>query len=265
MRINRFRDQLDDRYAKMEELVRYLERTLARNQPGRVRVARIKGKVYYYQVDNNKDRNGTMIPPSDTGRIRRLVRKAYYEKVYESASAELELLGKLIAKYPKLSAEEIYGNLSEERRSWIDPILLPDDEYAAEWEAKEYKRKIITEGTPFYMTLKGDMVRSKSKQIIADRLYSKGIPYRYECALQLRTGTIHPDFTILRLNDREEIYLELWEGLDDPERADMLAERSGNYALDGILPGERLFQMYETRRHPLDTAMLDRLIDQVFR
>lgn len=50
-----------------------------------------------------------------------------------------------------------------------------------------------------------ERVRSKSEVIIADILNQEGIPYRYECPLQLKGwGKVYPDFTVLSERERPE-------------------------------------------------------------
>lgn len=52
-------------------------------------------------------------------------------------------------------------------------------------------------------------MRSKSEVIIADLLNKEGIPYRYEFPLYLKEfNTVYPDFTILNVRKRKEIYWE---------------------------------------------------------
>ena len=118
--------------------------------------------------------------------------------------------------------------------------------------------------TEFY-TLNGEHVRSKSEVIIADRLYAKGIPYKYECPLQIGNRIIHPDFTILRLSDRKIIYHEHCGMMDDPNYAKDMVNRINLYSTADIYLGDRLFFTLETSETPLDIRHLDELIEKHFR
>jgi hypothetical protein len=74
-----------------------------------------------------------------------------------------------------------------------------------------------------YRTERGELVRSKSEWIIADKLYRAGIDYQYEQAVMLSGVERYPDFTIVDddagvtwywehnglLSDKE--YIERWE------------------------------------------------------
>ena len=59
-------------------------------------------------------------------------------------------------------------------------------------------------------------MRSKSELNIADTLYKMEIPYKYKCPFVLMNGrTVHPDFTILDIVNRREIYWEHRGMMDD--------------------------------------------------
>lgn len=60
---------------------------------------------------------------------------------------------------------------------------------------KEYQGKFQNEGK-FYTTLKGEKVRSKSEQYIADWLFRHSIKYQYEPTVHFKDFPIRPDFYI---------------------------------------------------------------------
>ena len=127
-----------------------------------------------------------------------------------------------------------------------------------------YSKKLISIDTEFY-TLKGEHVRSKSEVIIADRLYSKGIPYKYECPLYIGNKVIYPDFTILRLSDRKILYHEHCGMMDNPDYSKDVVGRVNLYSTAGVCLGDRLFLTFETSESPLDIKLLDELIEKHFR
>lgn len=82
-------------------------------------------------------------------------------------------------------------------------------------------------------------MRSKSEKIIADKLYSMGIPYRYEYPLVLeRDIVVYPDFTILKIGEQKTLYLEHL--------------------------GINLFVTYETATKPLNTRVLNDFLRKLF-
>ncbi len=142
------------------------------------------------------------------------------------------------------------------------PIELPDDEYIAQWQAYEYEKKPFRDNdTEFYTDL-GERVRSKSEIIIANTLLKMKIPYRYECPLRLQNGVwIYPDFTVLRMRDRRELYLEHLGMMDDLTYCESAMRRITQYEMNGLYPGDRLLLTHETRREPLNLKLLERILE----
>lgn len=115
------------------------------------------------------------------------------------------------------------------------------------------------------MTERGECVRSKSGKIIADKLYSLGIPYRYECPPLLEDNIkIYPDFTILKMPAREEVYLEHFGMMDDVNYVDTTIYKLNTYEKNGIYIGVNLFITYETSTKPLNTRALDKIVREIF-
>lgn len=118
------------------------------------------------------------------------------------------------------------------------------------------------------ITEQGERVRSKSEKIIADKLYMLGIPYRYECPALMkgRRGnvTIYPDFTILRMPERREVYFEHFGLMDDADYVNAVMHKLDTYEKNGIYLGINLFFTHETSKRPLNTVVLDRLLREAF-
>lgn len=118
----------------------------------------------------------------------------------------------------------------------VDARIISDKEYVNQWSAKIYSGKDFAEGQAEIYTEKKERVRSKSEKIIADMLYHKNIPYKYECPINLKgLGMIYPDFTCLRLADRKTI---LWEHLGmmtDPIYCQKAMKKIDIYAKNGFI------------------------------
>ncbi|MDD3340002.1 MAG: hypothetical protein PHS82_14235, partial [Lachnospiraceae bacterium] len=146
----------------------------------------------------------------------------------------------------------------------IIPHKITDDEYAEAWLEKEYTGKTFSEGTAEIYSERGERVRSKSEKIIADMLNKRGIPYKYECPLQLNgIGIIYPDFTILNKQERKEIYLEHLGMMDNAEYCENALRRIDYYIKNEIMLGDQLLIIYETAKHPLNTSIVDKVIQSV--
>ena len=163
--------------------------------------------------------------------------------------------------------DEYYHSLCPARQRLITPYVLTDEQFRDNWLSEPFSQKEAGNASQEYVTERGEHVRSKSEKIIADKLFLLGIPYRYEAALYLKNNDpyqsdtkIHPDFTILDMNTRTEIYWEHLGMMDDPSYAANAAERLCKYQESGIYPGEGLILTFETSHHPFSGRGLETLL-----
>ena len=149
--------------------------------------------------------------------------------------------------------DEIINTFSEEKKKLIKPYFTSADEFIKQWEGMSYEGKLIDESTPELFSNRGERVRSKSEKIIADKLAEMGIPYRYEAPLFLGTmGIVYPDFTLLKVCTREEIYWEHLGMMDDPDYVHKALNKINTYIRNGYIPGKNLLLTYESRAIPLN-------------
>lgn len=97
-------------------------------------------------------------------------------------------------------------------------------------------RKIMLDDRLIYRTDQGELVRSKSEWIIADKLHAAGITYVYEPELTLAGKLRWPDFVI---SDERRGITWYWEHLgrmDLGEYRDRWKAKSLEYQLAGIVP-----------------------------
>lgn len=223
-----------------------------------------------------KHRNGTpqyiynhgeikYLNKNDQKLLEDLVQKRYLKNALKAAKLELSALSRSDRLYPQTKIENIYDELPIELKRFAKPLVPGDDKYADKWQAEPFKPKPFKKGAPEFYTLKGERVRSKSEVIIADRLFIKGIPYKYECPLQVGKEIIHPDFSILRMSDRKVLYHEHCGKMNDPDYTKDIPDRVNKYARSGIFQGERLFLSFESADYPLDVKALDEYIEKNYR
>lgn len=232
---------------------------------GTIRIKRKGNKVYFFSSDENSSYKEKPISPSDSTLIDGLIQKNYLQKVVKAAQDEQAVLRKALDHYPEILPEEIYNTLPKERQDHIKPIVQTDEEAVSEWSSRPFTPKPLNENTAYYVTLKGERVRSKSEQIIADRLFARGIPYKYDCPLKVGKETYFPDFTIFRVSDRQEIYYEHRGMVDDPGYITRNMKKYRDYSLNGIHIGEKLYISEETKEFPLDMRVIDEMIEKFFR
>ena len=133
---------------------------------------------------------------------------------------------------------------------------MDDDSYAIKWQNALYRRKYIEKDLAI-QTIKGDYVRSKTEELIADRLYVNGIPYRYEAEFEFEHETVHPDFTILNKRTRKEYIWEHCGMMDKDDYFDKFQYRLEEFAKRGYLVGKNLIVTFECSRRRISTQLID--------
>lgn len=255
------RKDLETRYELLSRSINDIEKKISLFPEGWVSIRSRNDRYYYYLSGYNADDKYL----NDKEQIDTLLQKDYLKKVLRQAKRELSAIEKMSKLYPSTLAEDVFDQLSEGRKSHIKPINVYDDAYAQKWMAVPYKRKPFKKGMPKFYTLKGECVRSKSEAMIADRLFARGIPYRYECPLKIGNKIIHPDFTILRMSDRKILYHEHCGKMGDDGYKEDMVGRTNDYSEAGIVLGDRLFYTFESDVTPLDIRTLDRITETHFR
>lgn len=239
------------------------EKALTKAPQGCLRVCTQGDTTRYYKRSDPKDFNGVYIKRKDIEIAQKLAQKDYDKKVLCNVEKELYAIRKYFENSPEISAEEIYKNLHKERQKLIQPICQTEEEYVREWSGVSFTGKGFEEMSPEMYTAKGERVRSKSEIIIADALNREGIPYRYECPLQLKGyGKFYPDFTVLNVKKRKEIYWEHLGMMDDVDYVDNALQKIRIYEENGIYTGENLIITYETKKNPINQKIVNRMISR---
>ena len=238
------------------------EKALKNAPEGALRICSHGNRTQYYQRNDPKDFNGVYIRENDIHIAQELAQKDYDRKVLCAIEKELCAIKKYLSNYPMVNAEQIYENLHKERRKLVSPILETDEQYVYNWKSVKYQGKGFGEETPEFYTAKEERVRSKSELIIADLLNKEGIPYRYEYPIHLNgMGKIYPDFTVLNVKKRKEMYWEHFGMMDDLSYVEKALQKIALYEQNGIFHGENLILTYETRKNPMKQKEIMHLIN----
>lgn len=252
-------ESLLNRKASLELLIREKERALSKAPEGTLHI-RSHGSYVQYYISTEQQKDKYLLRKQDVF-AKSLAQKKYDERILNSAKKELKAIDGLQRRIPEIMVEDVYTNLSKDRQKLVTPIVLPDKEFADQWQNVPYERKKFMEDSPEFFTAKGERVRSKSEILIADMLNKLHIPYRYEYPLDLKgIGTIYPDFTMLNVKLRKEVYLEHLGMMDDPVYLENALQRISIYEQNGIFPGDRLILLHETSTHPLNIRAAERAI-----
>ena len=149
----------------------------------------------------------------------------------------------------------------------MTPLIKPIEDIIKEFEQIQYEGLGFSEeDTREYYTIKGERVRSKSEKIIADELFRKGIPYKYEMPINVldfrgREIIIYPDFTVLNKQTGKRWIIEHFGLMDSPEYYDKAMLKLDTYERNGYYLGVNLLIFHETDRAPLNIKVMQNYIE----
>ena len=218
----------------------------------------------YYHVKESGDKNGTYIKAEEMNLAKRLAQKEYDKKVLRQAQKELAKVKQCEAVYRDGKAEDIYQNLSPQRQKIVIPIKTTTEQFVEEWKKTGKAEKKLLYDMPEYYTENDEQVRSKSEVLIANMLIHYKIPYQYEKPLELPgMGTIYPDFTILDVKNRRELYWEHLGMMGNEDYLEKALRKITKYEQHQYYLGERLFISYETELQPLNMKVVEQNIKRI--
>ena len=159
MKAETLRENIASRHDYLEKLIELTDRGLERLPEGKLRIQRQGNSVSFHHVENDSRGNGHIISPDNIKLAEGLAQRSYLKKLRRAAERETELIDRILIKYPEQTAEDIYDNLPRDRKALVKPVILSDKEYEERWIRQSYTPKEFQEGSPVYLTSKGERVR----------------------------------------------------------------------------------------------------------
>lgn len=253
---------------ELKKVIEDAEKRLKNTPKGHLRISKKKNKVeYYFKADKKGivSGNGRYMKKSEKNLAKEIAQRDYDACVLKNAKERLKAIETFLNKYKKTSLKDICQKMNPCRRELIDTAIISDVEFVKQWQSVSYEGKDFIGDEQVIITERGERVRSKSEKIIADKLYLMGIPYRYEYPVVLKGNVkMYPDFTILRMPAREEVYFEHFGMMDDADYVNTVIYKLNTYERNGIYLGVKLFVTHETNKNPLNTKVLDGMIKELF-
>ena len=238
----------------LEKTQSKLEARLAKAPDGRMATSRQSrySSASFYHV--SKDGNRVYLDQSQKETIAALAQKEYDRKALKVVKEELMRL-KMVLSYVKMQKlEAVYDRCLSEKRSFITPIVLSDEEFRQRWLSQAYVKKQPLENDHPFPTEKGDIVCSKTEAQEADYMFYHSYDYLYEKRLQLRDRGRptwrYPDFTILDPVTREEVIFEHFGMVDDEGYQHSMFDKIRLYEENGYVIGQNFLFTFETAEHP---------------
>ncbi|MGO5160845.1 MULTISPECIES: hypothetical protein [unclassified Bilifractor] len=267
-------DWIRKRADAIKRIIDQKERDLAKypaNLPsGKIRASsdgRNHTREQYYWRKDSGEKTGTYIrkTPENKTFIQMMIQREYDQKLLKAAIEEYKYLlgGKRFC--PMDSFRKAYDSMGSVKQKWVSPAIMSDEKYEEEWISKSPSNSQYKSENRIYKTKQGEEVRSKSELIIANTLFEKNIPYRYECPLT-DSGRIWavPDFTVLNVRERKEYYWEHFGMMGDSEYAINALKKIRNYEKHHMFPGTEMIYTFEAAMVQINVESIEDLVAKYF-
>ncbi len=240
---------------------------------GKISVIRNHHTYQYYWRTNETNAHGRYVKKKDRNLVKAILQKEYINKSLPKIREQIKIIEGFLKLYNPQELEKIYEDMPDSKRIYVNPYIVPMDLYAKQWEEHQVsekdrlsniiKDKYVLSEEQGVWTEKGELVRSKSEKILADKFYRMGIPYVYECPLMLKGfGYIRPDFVVLNKYTRKEYYWEHFGLMSDKDYCEKAVKKINQYVKSGIYQGGKLLCTYETEKCVLDSKVVDEIIEK---
>ncbi len=254
---------LEKKLKELDEYVVQAKKSLKKAPEGSLVLSKSNGTTQYYHKTESGQKKGKYISTKNSKLIAALAQKDYDLRFLQLLTEQRNRLCKAIKLIVGIDFLKPYHDLSEARKLLVRPHVMTDEQYVEKWLSVEYSGKEFFEDNSVIITERGEKVRSKTEKILADKFYSMGIPYRYEYPVNLKGyGTVYPEFTVLNIRERKEIYFEHFRMMDHPEYCQKAILKLENYIRNGIYIGKNLIVTFETFRNPLDMKTVELMLKE---
>ncbi len=225
-----------------------------------LRTARHGEGYQYFLRKHGSETNGKYIKKKEMKVAQSLAQIEYDDKLIKNLNKSIRALRTLESVWEDDLFGRTAGQLAPGKRSLVKPPLLSDEDFIRNWLNQKFDGLEFDEKAPEYYTRRGLRVRSKSEILIAEVLDEMSIPFLYEKSLRLDASIVHPDFTLLNIKERKEVYWEHFGMMDDMEYRNNTFLKIRKYEANGFCRYDSFIWTEETGRYPLDMKSLRKMV-----
>lgn len=248
---------------EIDKEISRLEKSLKKMPTGKLYTSFNGGYFKWY----NKTKNGRKyIPKSNRQLAQRLAEKRILNAQIEDLTKEKKAIRAYLKQYDSenLKVEEELKLPAIINLLAKDPAEISMSEKAKKWMNEAYKKKEDYPENLTHQGASGAYYRSKAEADIETVLLRAGLPFRYECELEIGGITYHPDFTIMNPVSGELVYWEHNGMMSDRMYRISFINRLKNMMDYGLLPENNLILTYETLDHPLGIKEIEYQVNKYF-
>ena len=249
-----------------EELLKRISQTMAELPDDDVYFQKKNTHGYYWDAAKNANGKHYFLGRADHPEVAKRLKYQVCQILDCRLQDLLHALNNIIDTIPlTIDLNDLEGELPEKYREF--PRSLFQDLQMADQRSFQIQTENTFLGYQKWLrheTLSGLLVRSKSEQIIADRLYINEIHFEYEPSLPDDTGPeMHPDFRLFYPQENRWIYLEHVGMVGDKDYMESFKRKLAHYIDQGLLIGQDLFFTYDRPDGSIDLHTLNSVIEMV--
>ncbi len=230
------------------------------SQPGMLHTIKHGNGYQYYLRNKGSDSNGEYIRKKDISKAITLAQIEYDERLLVALQDAKKALEKCKTGGISKASETALAQMNSGKRILVHPHYISDKAYIENWRMQKYEGLPFKEDFPEYYSRHGLRVRSKSEILIADILDEMSIPFLYEKPLRLKHGMVHPDFTLLNVKIRKEVYWEHFGMMDDKEYRDEALLKIREYEANGLYQYDSAIWTFESGKCPMNTRAIRNMV-----
>lgn len=218
----------------------------------------------YYKWYKTTGKTKTYIPRSEQKVAEKYAIKQYLTELKKELLREEIAIDKYFKFHQKspIKSKNILNH--PEFQKLLAPYFKTKNKIITNWLNEAFENNPQNPENLSHKTIAGIYVRSKSESFIVEALYTKQIPFKYECKLKIGSTIYYPDFTIMHPKTHKLYYWEHCGRADDPQYMTKTYSKFQVYTSQNIFPKDNLIFTFETQNHPFDLEQARKIVDEYF-
>jgi len=251
---------IEERFSSLNKLRHLALSELKKAPEGCLKAVTNKGSIQYFCRKNPKDVVGVYISKKNLNQAKALAQKEYNKILIKTIDEELAALERYKNFASNNPCQVAMERMNPKKVDLVTPQVLSDEEYLEKWKSIEYEHLGFAPDDDEHYTDGGVRVRSKTELIIGNMLEANNVPYHYEKPIMLGRIKVHPDFTLMDLKNRKEVYWEHLGMMDNPNYCESTMKKMRSYEKAGIYTSDRLIITMETGSNAFQNNNIRELI-----
>lgn len=263
--MNQFKQALEAEILLEAQQLKQSQAVVDAAPPGRLFIRQRKHRVSHYQITKEKTDAGWRSRwrniSNDPAAIYSLSEKALAEKTIRICRSNLLVLERTYEAFQSPDVSHLTQMLPPK---YQDALRLRRKQQILDWMTAPYAKAPFDPGRHIHETAYGGLVRSKSEVIIANALFSYGIPFHYEerfANVSEQGGFYYPDFVIL-LPDGTKLIWEHLGLLTDLSYCISNAQKLHAYQQNQVFIGKNLILTQDDRSGNCNSAFIYHIIQE---